>query len=172
MGRRAIIMDRDGTVCEEVGYVNHVSRCRLLPRSAEAIRLLNEAGRRTAIVTNQAGVARGYFAEEMILAVHERLRRLLADSGARIDGIYYCPHHPTAGEPPYRGACDCRKPLPGLVLRAAAELGIDLTRSFMVGDSARDVVAAQAAGVTPVLVLTGYGRGEWEHQRERSSRRA
>jgi len=164
-----VFLDRDGTVCEEVGYVNHVSRCRLMPRSAEAIRLLNEAGRRIAIVTNQAGVARGYFKEDMILAVHERLRGLLAESGARVDRIYYCPHHPTAGEPPYRGACDCRKPLPGLVLRAARELGIDLTRSYMVGDSARDVQAAQAAGVTPVLVLTGYGRGEWEHQRERFS---
>lgn len=162
-----VFLDRDGTVCEEVGYVNHVSRCRLLPHSAEAIRLLNEAGRRIAIVTNQAGVARGYFQEDMILAVHERVRGLLAEGGARVDGIYYCPHHPTAGEPPYRSACDCRKPLPGLVLRAARELGIDLARSFMVGDSARDVQAAQAAGVTPVLVLTGYGRGEWEHQRER-----
>jgi len=162
-----VFLDRDGTVCEEVGYVNHVSRCRLLPHSAEAIRLLNEAGRRIAIVTNQAGVARGYFREDMILAVHERVRGLLAEGGARVDGIYYCPHHPTAGEPPYRSACDCRKPLPGLVLRAARELGIDLARSYMVGDSARDVQAAQAAGVTPVLVLTGYGRGEWEHQRER-----
>jgi len=166
-GAPGVFLDRDGTVCEEVGYVNHVSRCRLLPRSADAIRLLNEGGRRIAIVTNQAGVARGYFEESMILAVHERLRGLLDDAGARVDGIYYCPHHPTAGEPPYRSTCDCRKPLPGLVLRAARELGIDLTRSYMVGDSARDVQAAQAAGVTPVLVLTGYGRGEWEHQRHR-----
>jgi D-glycero-D-manno-heptose 1,7-bisphosphate phosphatase len=166
-GVPGVFLDRDGTVCEEVGYVNHLSRCRLLPRSAEAIHLLNEAGRRIAIVTNQAGVARGYFKEDMILAVHERVHALLAERGARVDGIYYCPHHPTAGEPPYRCACDCRKPLPGLVLRAARELGIDLARSYMVGDSARDVQAAQAAGVTPVLVLTGYGRGEWEHQRER-----
>ena len=166
-GTPGVFLDRDGTVGEEVGYVNHVSRCRLLPRSAEAIRLLNEAGRRVAIVTNQAGVARGYFGEEMIVAVHERLRGLLESAGARVDGIYYCPHHPSAGDPPYRSECECRKPLPGLVLRAARELGIDLARSYMIGDSARDVKAAQAAGVTPVLVLTGYGRGEWEHQRER-----
>src|SRR5262245_63465654 len=91
-----VFLDRDGTVCEEVGYRNHVSRCRLLPHSAEAIRLLNEAGRRIAIVTNQAGVARGYFQEDMILAVHERVRSLLNERGARVDGIYYCPHHPTA----------------------------------------------------------------------------
>lgn len=162
-----VFLDRDGTVCEEVGYVNHVERCRLLPKSAEAIKLLNQAGRRIAIVTNQAGVARGYFKEDMILAVHERLRGLLAEGGAYVDGIYYCPHHPTAGAPPYRSVCECRKPLPGLVLRAARELAIDLTRSYMIGDSSRDVQAAQAAGVTSVLVLTGYGRGEWEHQRTR-----
>ncbi len=147
--------------------MNHPSRCNLLPRSAEAIRLLNEARLPVAIVTNQAGVARGYFDEAMILTVHERVRALLASANARVGGIYYCPHHPTAGEPPYRAECDCRKPKPGMLLRAADELGIDLARSFMVGDSARDVGAALAAGATPVLVLTGYGRGEWELQRRR-----
>jgi len=162
-----VFLDRDGTVCEEVGYVNHLSRCALLPRSAEAIRRLNEAGVPVAIVTNQAGVARGYFKEDLVLEVHERVRELLAAGGARVEGIYYCAHHPTAGEPPYRAECECRKPKPGLLLRAAAEIGIDLPRSFLVGDSSRDVGAAAAAGVTPVLVLTGYGRGEWEHQRER-----
>src|SRR5213594_3441846 len=88
-----VFLDRDGTVCEEVGYVNHLSRCQLLPRSAEAIRLLNEVGLPIAIVTNQAGVARGYFTEEMIQAVNERVRSLLGERGARVNGIYYCPHH-------------------------------------------------------------------------------
>src|SRR2546422_1086690 len=162
-----VFLDRDGTVCEEVGYVNHLSRCRLLPRSAEAIRLLNEAALPVAIVTNQAGVARGYFTEEMIQAVNERVRSLLGERGARVNGIYYCPHHPSAGEPPYRAECECRKPKPGLLLRAAREIGIDLPRSFLVGDSSRDIEAGQRAGVTPVLVLTGDGRGEWEDQRER-----
>src|SRR5436309_9944933 len=134
-----VFLDRDGTVCEEVGYVNHLSRCRLLPRSAEAIRLLNEAGLPVAIVTNQAGVARGYFSEEMIQAVNERVRSLLGERGARVNGIYYCPHHPSAGEAPYRAECDCRKPKPGLLLRAAREIGIDLPRSFLVGDSSHDM---------------------------------
>jgi D-glycero-D-manno-heptose 1,7-bisphosphate phosphatase len=165
--RAAVFLDRDGTVCEEVGYVNHVSRCALLPRSAEAIRLLNQADLPVIIVTNQAGVARGYFDEAMILAVHERLRGLLAKEGARVLGIYYCPHHPSAGEPPYRAECDCRTPKAGLLRRAADEHALDLSRSFMAGDSSRDVLAAAAAGATPVLVLTGYGRGEWEHQRAR-----
>ena len=162
-----VFLDRDGTVCEEVGYVNHLNRCRLLPGSAEAILRLNEAGLPVAVVTNQSGVARGYFREELIHAVHDRVRSLLAEKGARVDGIYYCPHHPTTGESPYRAECDCRKPKPGLLLRAARELGIDLARSFLVGDSVRDVAAAAAVGVTPILVLTGYGRGEWEHQRDR-----
>jgi D-glycero-D-manno-heptose 1,7-bisphosphate phosphatase len=162
-----VFLDRDGTVCEEVGYVNHLSRCQILPRSAEAIRLLNEAGLPVAIVTNQAGVARGYFREEMIESVNERVRSLLGERGARVEGIYYCPHHPSAGAPPYRTECDCRKPKPGLLLRAAREIGIDLQSSFLVGDSSRDIEAGRSAGVTSVLVLTGYGRGEWEHQRER-----
>lgn len=167
MTRKAVFMDRDGTVCEEVGYVNHVDRLRLLPRSAEAIRRCNEAGFQTVVVTNQAGVARGYFREDMVDQVHDRLRELLAASGARLDGIYYCPHHPSEGPGPYRSLCECRKPKPGMLHRARDEMGIDLTSSYMVGDSSRDVEAARNAGVTPLLVLTGYGRGEWEHQREK-----
>jgi len=161
---RAIVMDRDGTVCDEVGYVNHVSRIRLLPRSAAAIRRAREAGFKTAIVTNQAGVARGYFDEELIHRVHDRVRELLAADGAAVDAIYYCPHHPDAGAPPYRLDCDCRKPRPGMLLRARDELGIDLARSYLVGDSMRDVEAGHRVGATTVLVLTGYGRGELEYR--------
>lgn len=160
---RAIIMDRDGTVCDEVGYVNHVDRVRLLPRSAEAIRRAREAGFRTIVATNQAGVARGYFDESLVLRVHERVRALLAREGASLDAIYYCPHHPEAGEPAYRVDCDCRKPRPGMLLRARDDLGIDLARSYVVGDSMRDVEAGRRAGAVTVLVLTGYGRGEVEH---------
>ena len=164
MGRRAIIMDRDGTVCDEVGYVNHVDRVRLLPRSAEAVRAANEAGFQTVVVTNQAGVARGYFAESLVDEVHERIRALLAHEGARLDGIYYCPHHPEVGATAYRKACTCRKPLPGMLLRARDEMGIDLSASYMVGDSIKDVEAGHRAGTTSVLVLTGYGKGELAHQ--------
>ncbi len=164
MGRRAIIMDRDGTVCEEVGYVNHLDRVRLLPRSADAIRAANEAGFQTVIVTNQAGVARGYFAETLVDEVHDRVRELLAGEGARLDGIYYCPHHPDVGGPAYRRSCDCRKPRPGMLWRARDEMGIDLTSSYMVGDSAKDLEAGHAAGTTTVMVLTGYGKGELQHR--------
>ena len=164
VGRRAIIMDRDGTVCEEVGYVNHLSRVRLLARSAEAIRRANDAGFQTVVVTNQAGVARGYFDEHLVDEVHDKVREMLASGGARLDGLYYCPHHPEVGAPPYRKACDCRKPRPGMLLRARDEMGIDLARSYMIGDSVRDIEAGHRAGATTVLVLTGYGRGELEYQ--------
>jgi D-glycero-D-manno-heptose 1,7-bisphosphate phosphatase len=169
MGRRAIIMDRDGTLCEEVGYVNHVSRIRVPERSVRAVRLANEAGFQTVVVTNQAGVARGYFEEALILDVHDRIREVLADGGARLDGMYYCPHHPSAGEAPYRRDCDCRKPGPGMLLRASREMGIDLRRSYMVGDSPKDIEAGRAAGATTILLRTGYGRGEIEHRSDRWS---
>jgi D-glycero-D-manno-heptose 1,7-bisphosphate phosphatase len=167
MSRPAVFMDRDGTISEEVGYVNHLSRYRLLPRSLEAIRLINEAGLMAIVTTNQSGVARGYFSQDLVEAVHARLLSLAAGAGTRLDAIYYCPHHPAEGSPPWRAACDCRKPKPGMILRAAREHGIDLERSYVVGDSVVDIEAGAAAGVRGVLVLTGYGRGLLEHQKER-----
>ena len=166
-GRRAVFMDRDGTVAEEVGYVNHVSRVRLLPGSAQAIQRIREAGFLAVVVTNQSGVAREYFEETLVGRVHERLAELLTREGAALDAIYYCPHHPREGEPPYRRECDCRKPRPGLLTRAAAERQIDLARSYMVGDGIVDVGAGVSVGATTILVLTGYGRGLLEHRRSR-----
>ena len=163
-GRRAVFIDRDGTISEEVGYVNHVSRYRVFPFAAEAVRALNEAGWLAVLVTNQAGVARGYFAEELIGEVHGVLAAELERGGARLDAVYYCPHHPSVGETPYRLDCDCRKPKPGLIRRAAQELGLDLPRCWMVGDRHSDTELARNAGVRSAFVLTGYGRGELEHQ--------
>jgi D-glycero-D-manno-heptose 1,7-bisphosphate phosphatase len=163
--RPALFIDRDGTISEEVGYVNHPSRYRVFDFAAEAVRRLNEANWLAVLVTNQAGVARGYFAEEMIGTVHEILIHELAARGARLDAIYYCPHHPSVGETPYRINCDCRKPQPGLVHRATRELDVDLTRSWMVGDRYGDIEMARNAGLRAALVLTGYGRGEWEYRR-------
>jgi D-glycero-D-manno-heptose 1,7-bisphosphate phosphatase len=166
MSRRAVFIDRDGTISEEVGYVNHPARYRVFPFAAEAVKTINDAGWLAVLVTNQAGVARGYFKEDLIQLVHDQLARELARGGARLDAIYYCPHHPTVGEPPYRATCDCRKPKPGLVKRAAAELDIDLAGSWMVGDRYGDTELARNAGVRAALVLTGYGRGEYEYQRD------
>ncbi|MDT5063788.1 MAG: D-glycero-D-manno-heptose 1,7-bisphosphate phosphatase [Acidobacteriota bacterium] len=165
MKRRAVFMDRDGTISEEIGYVNHPSRYRVFPYSAEAVRLLNEAGWLAILVTNQAGVARGYFTEELITAVHDVLKQELSKRGAELDAIYYCAHHPTVGEAPYRFDCDCRKPKPGLIERAAAEFDIDLRQSWMIGDRYSDIELARNAGVHSAFVLSGYGRGEWEYQR-------
>ncbi len=165
VSRPAVFIDRDGTLTEEVGYVNHPKRLRLLPRSAEAIRRLNAAGTAAIVVTNQAGVARGYFSEDVLAAVNAALVAQLKEDGAHLDGVYVCPHHPTEGAPPYRMVCGCRKPKPGLLLRAAADHGLDLSRSTLVGDKASDLVAARAVGASGVLVLTGYGLGEWEYRR-------
>jgi D-glycero-D-manno-heptose 1,7-bisphosphate phosphatase len=160
-GRRtAVFLDRDGTLIEEVGYLNHIDRIRWLPRSAPAVRRLNERGLPAILVTNQSGVARRIFDMALLRRVHETIEGRLAAEGARLDGIYVCPHHPDGIDPEYRRACDCRKPRPGLFVKAAADHGVDLSRSYLVGDSATDMEAARNAGVTGVLVMTGYGRGD------------
>ena len=165
MKRRAAFIDRDGTISEEVGYVNHPSRYRIFPYSAEAVRLLNNAGWLAILVTNQAGVARGYFTEDLIGAVHGALKQDLERAHARLDAIYYCAHHPSVGEPPYRLDCDCRKPKPGLIQGAAEDFNIDLAESWMIGDRYSDIELARNAGVRSAFILSGYGRGEWEYQR-------
>jgi D-glycero-D-manno-heptose 1,7-bisphosphate phosphatase len=162
-GRPAIFLDRDGTLSHEVGYVNHLSRFRLYAFTVDAVRLINRSPYLAVVITNQAGVARGYFPESLVKDVHASLFRSLEAGGARLDGLYYCPHHPSAGQPPYRLDCDCRKPRTGLLKQAAADLGIDLARSWMVGDRSGDIELAHRAGARAVLVRTGYGRGELEH---------
>lgn len=158
--RPAIFIDRDGTLSHEVGYVNHVSRFRPFAYAVDAVRLVNRSPFAAVLVTNQAGVARGYFPESLVGDVHASLRETLAAGGAALDGIYYCPHHPSAGEPPYRRDCDCRKPRPGLLHRAAADLDLDLTRSYVIGDRHGDLQLAWKVGARGVLVKSGYGLGE------------
>ena len=156
----AVFLDRDGTINEQMGYINHLSRFHLLPRAAAAIRLLNEADIPVVVVTNQSGLARGYFPAELLDQVHEQMRRLLARENARVDGIYTCPHHPEAKMASYREDCSCRKPKPGLFNQAAREMHLDLHRSYVVGDRWTDLKAAAACQATGILVLTGYGRGD------------
>jgi D-glycero-D-manno-heptose 1,7-bisphosphate phosphatase len=156
--RPAVFLDRDGTICEEVGYLNHISRLIIFPWAAPAIRRLNEVGVPVIVVTNQSGVARGLFPESLVGEVHRAMSENLAASGARVDAYYYCTHILADG-------CNCRKPLPGLLERAAREHAVDLARSFVVGDRYADVAMAHAVGGQGVLVLSGYGRGEYEHHR-------
>jgi len=153
-------MDRDGTLAHEVGYVNHLSRFRLYPWAVDAVRLLNRSGLLAVVITNQAGVARGYFPERLIAEVHALMNAAMEAGGARLDGIYYCPHHPSAGQPPYRQDCACRKPKAGLIQRAAADLDVDVARSWVVGDRDADLELARNVGARAVLVKTGYGLGE------------
>jgi histidinol-phosphate phosphatase family protein len=155
--RAAVFLDRDGTINEEVGYLDRPERLRLIPGAAEAIRLINASGMKAVVVTNQSGVARGIFDETVVGMVHARLRELLLAEGGVLDGIYFCPHHPTEGRGRYLLSCDCRKPAPGLLLRAAAELNLDPTRSYMVGDTLKDIEAGTRVGARGVLVRTGYG---------------
>ena len=161
-----VFIDRDGTISEEVGYINHPSRFQVYPWSGEAIRSLNLKGLKAIVVTNQAGVARGYFEEGLIHEVHQKLRDELNRSGAYLDAIYYCPHHPSSGNSPYRLDCDCRKPKPGMLLRAALEFEIDLKGSFMIGDRYSDIELAHNAGTKSIFVLSGYGLGEFEYHRQ------
>jgi histidinol-phosphate phosphatase family protein len=136
---RAVFIDRDGTIARDVPYCSRPEDFELLPGAAEGIRTLNQHGFKVIVVTNQSGIARGYFTEEMLTQIHQKMLRELAKHGAHIDAIYYCPHHPDDG-------CDCRKPRPKLVLQAAEELNIDLSQSYIIGDSEMDIELAKQAG--------------------------
>ena len=154
----AVFLDRDGTINEEMGYINHLDRFVLLPGAAAAIRRINETGLMAVVVTNQSGAARGYFPLGLIDQIHQKMRQLLKAEGAFLDGVYTCVHAPPeAGQ---GEGCDCRKPKIGLMLQAAHELRIDLQRSYVVGDRLKDIEMARNAATKAILVLTGYGMGE------------
>jgi D-glycero-D-manno-heptose 1,7-bisphosphate phosphatase len=157
----AVFLDRDGTINEEMGYINHLDRFVLLPGAVEAIRRINEEGLKAVVVTNQSGAARGYFPVELMERVHDKMRLLLRNGGAHLDGIFTCVHAPTDEDA--GGGCDCRKPEIGLLSRAAHELELDLKRSYVVGDRFKDVEMGRRVSAKTVLVLTGYGRGELEY---------
>ncbi|MBI2824266.1 MAG: HAD family hydrolase [Planctomycetia bacterium] len=157
MKRPAVFVDRDGTINEDVGYLARPSQLRLIAGAAEAIARLNQHGVPVVVVTNQAGVARGLFAESAIGNVHARLDKLLARHGACVDRYDYCPHHPRDGQGAYQIDCECRKPRPGMLLRVAEELGLDLARSYMIGDKLTDLEAGAHAGCRTILVRSGYG---------------
>lgn len=158
----AVFLDRDGTINEQMGYINHLSRFQMLPGAASAIQRLNNSDIPVVVVTNQSGLARGYFPESLLGEVHGEMQRKLAEVGAHVDGIYICPHHPEAKKEKYRENCDCRKPKNGLFLKAAADLQLDLPHSYVVGDRWSDLKAAAQCQAKGILVLTGYGRGDFE----------
>lgn len=154
----AVFLDRDGTINEEVGYLDSMDKLSIFPAAFDAVRIINEAGMKVVVVTNQSGVARGFFDEAFVKDIHERMKKLFLERDAVIDRFYYCPHHPTEGGGSYRTVCDCRKPKPGMLLKASAELGIDLSVSYVVGDTTRDIELARRCEATGILVRTGYGK--------------
>ncbi len=158
MAKRAAFLDRDGVITQEPPHYAHkVSQLAIIPRAAEAIRRFNESGFLVVVVSNQAGIARGYYREEDAEIFNKAMKDKLADNNAHIDAIYYCPHHPEATVEKYRVECDCRKPKAGMLILAQREMNIDLKQSFMIGDKMIDVEAGTRAGCRTILVRTGYG---------------
>ncbi|MHB8095781.1 MAG: D-glycero-alpha-D-manno-heptose-1,7-bisphosphate 7-phosphatase [Candidatus Aminicenantales bacterium] len=157
--RRAVFLDRDGTVNEDVGYPGTFEQIRIYPASFEAVRRINRAGLAAVIVTNQSGVGRGFFSEEALRALHEKMKAAFLAESARLDEILYCPHFPTSSSPEYDMACACRKPSPGMAAKAREAFDLDLEGSYMVGDKVEDIRFGMNIGATPILVRTGYGNG-------------
>lgn len=156
-GRIGVFLDRDGTLNEERDFIRTPDELHLIPGAAEAVRKLNAHGLTACVISNQSGVARGFLEEKDLVPIHAKLERDLGRGMGIVDRIYYCPHHPTAGRAPYNIECACRKPKPGMLLQGAADFGIDLRRSFVVGDSIVDMQAGEAVGARTILVRTGYG---------------
>lgn len=150
---KAVFLDRDGTIARDVHYCCRPEDLEILPTVPDAIRLLNEKGFKVVVITNQSGIARGYFTEETLAQIHDKMRRELARYGAWVDAIYYCPHHPD-------DKCECRKPKTALFHRAAKEHDIDFDVSYVVGDTQMDIAAGKALGCRTILVTTGPGKGE------------
>ena len=163
MERPAVFLDRDGTINEQKGYINHPSRFVILPGVHEAIGLLNRNDYRVIIISNQSGVARGYFPIDLVREVHELLNAALREKDCTVDGIFFCPHHPRGIIPEYQQDCDCRKPKTGLIKQARNIYDIDMSNSYVVGDRYSDIELANRLNLKGILVKTGYGRGEIEY---------
>jgi D-glycero-D-manno-heptose 1,7-bisphosphate phosphatase len=165
--KKAVFLDRDGTLNADAGYASRYEQIAVYPESFEAVRKLNRAGLLAVVITNQSAVGRGLLTEDELTDMHARLCDLFARRSARLDAIYFCPHYSLSADLRYKEECECRKPRPGLALRAAEDLGIDLTGSYMIGDKTEDVILARNIGAVPVLVLTGSGRESLSRLREK-----
>ncbi len=154
---KAVFLDRDGTLIVERGYITVPEGVELIPGAAAAVARLRDAGWKVFVVTNQGCVAKGMITEDELGMIHFRMISMLAEQGAEVDGVYYCPHHPDGDQMQYSIECDCRKPRPGMLERAAGEHGLELDQCVMVGDTVRDLEAGRGAGARGVLVLTGHG---------------
>ncbi len=160
MSQPAVFLDRDGTINEQMGYVNHPDRFVLLPGAVPGIRRLNKGGFLVIVVSNQSGVARGYFPIDLVNEVHDLMQKELAAGGAFLDEVLFCPHYPGGEVAEYAVECRCRKPKPGMITEAESRFHIDMSRSYVVGDRFSDLELAASKGLKGVLVETGYGLGE------------
>ena len=169
---RAVFLDRDGTINEDVGHITDPGMFELIPGAVDAMNRLRGAGYLLPLITNQAGVGRGLMTGQQLNRVLDAFQELLSDAGTSVDGVYYCPHHPEEAIGAYKQACDCRKPAPGMLLRAAEELEIDTAQSYMIGDHWSDVEAGIAAGCRSILLRTGHGPQEIEKLTDTDLKRA
>jgi D,D-heptose 1,7-bisphosphate phosphatase len=167
MKKRAVFLDRDGTINKDVGYPNSFSLIKIYPFSFEAIRKINEAGLLAVIVTNQSGVGRGLIVEKSLHDIHRKLKAAFAKHDAHFDGFYYCPHFASSLTPRYRKNCQCRKPNPGMALQAAEDLNIDIKKSYMIGDKVEDILFGLNIQAKPILVLTGFGKKSLQKLKEK-----
>jgi D-glycero-D-manno-heptose 1,7-bisphosphate phosphatase len=165
-GKKAVFLDRDGTINEDVGYPARIGQIRIYPFGFEALRKIKDAGFAAVVVTNQSGIGRGYLTEADLAEIHGHIAGEFEARAVRIDAFYYCPHYEFSELPGYGGPCACRKPEPGMGRRAAADLGLDLERSYMIGDKVEDVLFGLAIGAKPILVRTGYGAAAEQRLRE------
>lgn len=162
--RPVIFLDRDGTINEEVNYLHRPEDLKLLPGAAEAISRFNQAGFWVIVITNQAGIGRGYYTEKDLEILNQYLNQVLAEKNAHIDGFYFCPHHPEHGIGEYKKTCDCRKPGIGMFLQAERDFAMEKSHSYMIGDKLIDTQAGHNFGVSSILVGTGYGKEIFENQ--------
>lgn len=162
---KAVFLDRDGTINEEMGYINHISRFKIFSFTFDAIKILNSLGFKVFVVTNQSGLARGYFDEDVLNQVHKDLLAKVKENKAKIEKIYFCPHHKDGIIEKYKIECDCRKPKPGMLLKAQKEFDISLKDSYLISDRYKDIQFAHLNGVKSILVKTGYGLGELTFQK-------
>ncbi|MBM4053369.1 MAG: HAD family hydrolase [Planctomycetes bacterium] len=162
--KKAVFLDRDGTIVVHIPYLSSPGQLKLLPHAVEGIRLFKDHGYLIIVVTNQSGVARGYFNEESLVEIHDKLQKILIKEKAEVDDIYYCPHHADGVVGQYKIHCDCRKPRPKMLFDAAKQHNIDLSQSIMIGDSEGDILAGKEAGCRSILVIDGnQERGDGLH---------
>lgn len=160
----SVFIDRDGTINVDGGYINHPDNFIIYPFAAQAIRMLNKANYLAVIVTNQSGIGRGFYMEDMMNTLHQKMYDQFEKQGAKIDGLYYCPHDPNSKDEKYRVVCDCRKPKSGLLKQALKDLPIDVNQTYFIGDKMSDMQAGWDIGSKGIMVKTGYGRGDIENK--------